>query len=73
MKNFNLMDDVETEIIRLGELKNLYMVVANGVEDSNKEQLISALHYIEGSLTDIHERLAVKYQTLFDTMSRDKK
>ena len=67
-----LLDEIENEIIRLGELKNLYVVVSNGSEDSSKEHLVSALNYVEGSLTDIHERLAEKYQTLFDTMSRDK-
>jgi hypothetical protein len=72
MKYFNAMDQIETEIIRLGEMKNLYAVISNGAEESRKEELISALQYMEGSLNDIHRNLTDNYQHLFDTMIKDK-
>ena len=61
MKYFNQLDLVETEIIRLGELTKLYNVISNGANSSNREQIISAIGYIEGSLEDIHKNLAEKY------------
>ena len=72
MKYFNQLDLVETEIIRLGELTKLYNVISNGANSSNREQIISALGYIEGSLTDIHNSLTEKYQALFDTIADDR-
>ena len=72
MKYFNQLDLVETEIIRLGELTKLYNVISNGANSSNREQIISSLGYIEGSLTDIHNSLTEKYQALFDTIADDR-
>jgi hypothetical protein len=73
MKYFDQLTSVENEIIRLGELKNLYEVISNGADSSNNEQLISAIGYIEGSLSDIYQNLMNNYQTLFDTVASDSK
>jgi len=68
MKHFDELDSIETEIIRLGELKNLYALISNGAESSDKEQIISAIQYVEGSLEDIQSNLAYKYQVLFNAI-----
>jgi hypothetical protein len=69
MKHFEELDSIETEIIRLGELKNLYALISNGAESSDKEQIISSIQYVEGSLEDIQSNLAYKYQVLFNAIS----
>ena len=69
MKHFGELDSIETEIIRLGELKNLYALISNGAESSDKEQIISSIQYVEGSLEDIQSNLAYKYQVLFNAIS----
>lgn len=68
MKYYKQLDPVESEIIKLGELTKLYRVVTNGAESSSKEELVSSIEYIYGSLEDIHKNLASKYQILFSTI-----
>ena len=73
MKYFYELTEVENEIIRLNELRNLFVVVANGMDSSEKEQIESSIHHIEGSLEDICTTLADKFQQLWDTISTAKK
>jgi hypothetical protein len=40
MSAFELLDAVETQIIRLGELRNLYNVIVNGMPTSNATELL---------------------------------
>lgn len=61
---FNVLDQVDSEVVRLSELKNVYSVICNGADSSNKDELISSLHYIEGSLADISEKLNDSFQQL---------
>jgi hypothetical protein len=71
MKHFNELDNVETQIIRLGEMTSLLAVIANGVDASSADQLRSVIHYIEGSIDDIHTQLAIAHQSLFNSVKDD--
>jgi hypothetical protein len=71
MKYFNQLDSIETEIIRLGEMKKLFSVISNGAEHSSRDEIISAIQYVEGSLDDICDNLQIKYQKLFDTIKEE--
>lgn len=70
MKHFDELDAIETEIIRLGEMNNLFSVISNGAEQSSKEELISAVRYIEGSLNDIQDSLRNNYRSLFEEIGK---
>ena len=72
MKYFNALNEVENEVIRLGELKNLLAVVVNGIECSSSEEIISSIHYIEENIRDISDNLSDKFQILFDAVRDDK-
>lgn len=71
MKYFNALNEVENEVIRLGELKNLLAVIANGLECSSSEEIVSSINYIEGSIRDISDNLSEKFQILFDAVRDD--
>lgn len=68
MKYFSALTDVENEVIRLSEMRNLLAVITNGLDGSSKEEIVSTLHYIEGSIRDISENLSIKFQNLFDNI-----
>jgi hypothetical protein len=73
MKYFDELDSIETEIIRLGEMKKLYSVISNGAEHSEHNELVSAIQYTQGSLDDICAELKVKFQELFNVIKADEK
>jgi hypothetical protein len=65
------LNNLETQIIRLEEMRSLFSVLANGAEESDAEDIRSALWYIEGSLTDIHDNLRSEFNELWDHVSDD--
>ena len=71
MKYFNALTEVENEVIRLAEMRKLLAVITNGTDGSTREEIESALHYIEGSISDISERLSIRFQLLFDLIARE--
>ena len=71
MKHFDQLNELDTQICRLGEMHKLFRVICNGSDTSNLEELRSAIHYIEGSLDDIAESLKTNFQTLFDTIAAE--
>ena len=71
MKHFNQLNELDTQICRLGEMHKLFRVICNGADTSSQEELCSAMHYIEGSLDDIAESLQTNFQTLFETIARE--
>jgi len=73
MKHFAILTEVENEVIRLAEMRKLLAVIVNGTESSSREEVESAIHYIEGSIADISERLSDKFQQLFDAIAREEK
>jgi hypothetical protein len=73
MRYFDELDSIETEIIRLGEMKKLYSVISNGAEHSDHDQLVSAVQYVEGSLDSICTELEIKFQVLFNAIKEHDK
>ena len=71
MKYWTELNNLETQIIRLEEMRSLFSVLANGAEESNPEDIRSALWYIEGSLNDIHRELRSEFEMLWDSVSRE--
>ena len=71
MKYWSELNNLETQIIRLEELRSLFSVLANGAGESEPEDIRSALWYIEGSLTNIHRELRSEFEMLWDSVSRE--
>lgn len=71
MKYFNQLNDVETQIIRLGEMSKLMKVICNGADTSTQDELQSAICYIEGSIDDISTQLMSNFQNLFDSVKAE--
>lgn len=71
MKYWTELNNLETQIIRLEEMRSLFSVLASGAEASSVEDIRSALWYIEGSLTDIHRNLRSDFNELWDQVSNE--
>ena len=71
MKYWTELNNLETQIIRLEEMRSLFSVLANGAEESSEEDIRNALWYVEGSLTDIHGELRSEFDELWDHVSTD--
>ena len=71
MKHWSELNNLETQIIRLEEMRSLFSVLAKGAEESEPEDIRSALWYIEGSLTNIHRELRSEFEMLWDSVSRE--
>lgn len=71
MKHFNKLTAVENQVIRLAEMKKLLAVIVNGMESSSEEEVASAIHYIEGSISDISDNLSEEFQQLFDAIASE--
>ena len=71
MKHWTQLNNLETQIIRLDEMRSLFSVLANGAEESEPEDIRSALWYIEGSLTDIHRELRSEFDELWEHVLSD--
>ena len=71
MSTFELLDAVETQIIRLGEMTNLYNVIVNGMPTSQPEEILSSIQYIQGSLEDISLHLSADFQTLHEVVMKN--
>ena len=71
MKHFNALTEVENEVIRLAEMRKLLAVITNGTDGSSREEIESAIHYIEGSVADISDILSDKFQQLFDAIAAE--
>lgn len=68
MKYFNSLTEVENQVIRLSELRNLFSVVTNGLDSSSIDEIKSTVYYIENSLSDISAQLSDKFQNLFNNI-----
>lgn len=71
MKYWSELSRLETQIIRLEEMRSLFSVLASGVEESSAEDVRSALWYVEGSLTDIHQNLRSEFDALWGTVREE--
>jgi hypothetical protein len=71
MKYWSELNNLETQIIRLEELRSLFSVLANGAEESSAEDIRSALWYVEGSMTSIHDELRNEFDELWEHVLSD--
>jgi len=71
MKYWTELNNLETQIIRLEEMRSLFSVLANGAEESNAEDIRSALWYVEGSLINIHRELRSEFDELWEHVLSD--
>jgi len=71
MKYWPELNRLETQIIRLEELRSLFSVLANGAEESSAEDIRSALWYVEGSMTSIHNELRNEFDELWEHVLSD--
>jgi 5-methylthioribose kinase len=71
MKHFVELTNVENQVIRLAEMRNLLAVIVNGAYSSSKEEVDSAIAYIQGSVDDISEKLSEHFQHLWDTIANE--
>jgi hypothetical protein len=67
MKHWNELTELETEIIRVGEFKNLFKLLVAGVENDTDMRVVqSAIYTLEGMIDDIDSTLYEKFQTVWD-------
>lgn len=71
MKYWTEMSRLETQIIRFKELQSLFNVLVNGVEESDVEDIRSALWYIEGSMRDIQENMRSEFDDLWNIIREE--
>ena len=71
MKYWSELNRLETQIIRLEELRSLFSVLANGAEESSAEDIRSALWYVEGSMNSIHNELRNEFDELWEHVLSD--
>ena len=71
MKHWTQLTNVENQVIRLAEMRHLLAVIVNGLDGSSKEEVDSAINYIEGSVDDISEKLSKEFQTLWDMIANE--
>jgi hypothetical protein len=72
MKHWNELTELETEIIRVSEFKNLFKLLVAGTENYvDIKVLQSAIYTMEGMIDDIDSTLYEKFQTVFDAVRDD--
>jgi len=72
MKHWGELNELETEIIRVSEFKNLFKLLVAGTENYvDIKVLPSAIYTMEGMLDDIDSTLYEKFQTVFDAVRDD--
>jgi hypothetical protein len=69
MKHWNELTELETEIIKVSEFKNLFKLLVAGTENYvDIKVLQSAIYTMEGMIDDIDSTLYEKFQTIFDAV-----
>jgi len=69
MKHWGELNELETEIFRVSEFKNLFKLLVAGTENYvDIKVLQSAIYTMEGMLDDIDSTLYEKFQTVFDAV-----
>jgi hypothetical protein len=67
MKHWNELTELETEIIKVSEFKNLFKLLVAGTENYvDIKVLQSAIYTMEGMIDDIDSTLYEKFQTVWD-------
>jgi hypothetical protein len=69
MKHWSELTELETEIIRVGEFKNLFKLLVAGTENYvDIKVLQSVIYTLEGMIDDIDSTLYEKFQTVWDAV-----
>ena len=69
MKHWNELTELESEIIRVGEFKNLFKLLVAGTENYvDIKVLQSAIYTMETMIDDIDSKLYEKFETVFDAV-----
>jgi hypothetical protein len=69
MKHWNELTELETEIIKVSEFKNLFKLLVAGTENYvDIKVLQSAIYTMETMIDDIDSKLYDKFQTVFDAV-----
>jgi hypothetical protein len=71
MNYYNNLNAVESEIIRLGNLRSLLTILANAVESSNQEDIENCIWQAKELADSINENLSEEFQNLWDTIRDD--
>jgi hypothetical protein len=72
MKHWNELTELETEIIRVSEFKNLFKLLVAGTENYvDIKVLQSAIYTMETMIDDIDSTLYEKFQTVWDAVRDD--
>ena len=69
MKHWNALNELETEVIRVGEFRNLYELILLAVENNaDAETLQSGLYTMSGMIDDINTKINEKFHIVFDAI-----
>ena len=69
MKHWGELNELETEIIRVSEFKNLFKLLVAGTENYvDIKVLQSAIYTMEGMIDDIDSTLYEKFETIFNAV-----
>jgi hypothetical protein len=69
MKHWAELTELESEIIRVGEFKNLFKLLVAGAEnDVDMKVVQSAIYTLEGIIDDIDSTLYEKFETVFNAV-----
>lgn len=69
MKHWNELTELETEIIRVSEFKNLFKLLVAGTENYvDIKVLQSAIYTMETMIDDIDSTLYERFQTVWDSV-----
>ena len=69
MKHWNELSELESEIIRVSEFKNLFKLLVAGTENYvDIKVLQSAIYTMETMIDDIDSTLYEKFQTVWDSV-----
>lgn len=69
MKHWSELTELESEIIRVGEFKNLFKLLVAGTENyTDIKVLQSAIYTLEGMIDSIDSTLYEKFQTVWDAV-----
>lgn len=70
MKYFDELNNVETNVVKLEDLKNVVSVLLNGTGCSSKEELISAIAHVYDNINVISTGLSKDFKMLWDTIAK---
>jgi tRNA U34 5-methylaminomethyl-2-thiouridine-forming methyltransferase MnmC len=72
MKHWNTLTELESSLIRLGEFKNLFELLTNGVDNEcSREVINSAIYTMHGMIENINDEAMANFHTLWEEIRQD--